>query len=214
MKDFSRNHIGLAAALAAVAGFVDAVGFIELGGLFVSFMSGNSTRLSTNIAEGHWHDAARVGSLLVLFVIGSGLGVVIADRAGRFRQRAVLFSEAALLAIAALCHGQSVAFIAIPAMVLAMGIENAVFFREGDPRVGLTYMTGALVKVGQRIAIALAGGDRWAWTPHLLLWLSLCAGAISGALCYGWIGMNALWIASASAFLLGGLIMRPMFRAD
>jgi uncharacterized membrane protein YoaK (UPF0700 family) len=36
-----------------------------------------------------------------------------------------------------------------------------VFQRNGDVGVGLTYMTGTLVKTGQRIAAALTGGDRW-----------------------------------------------------
>lgn len=37
-----------------VAGFVDAVGYAHLGGLFLSFMSGNSTRFGLRIAQGQW----------------------------------------------------------------------------------------------------------------------------------------------------------------
>ena len=39
-----------AALLSGLAGFVDAIGFIKLGGFFVSFMSGNSTRLAVALA--------------------------------------------------------------------------------------------------------------------------------------------------------------------
>lgn len=42
----------LAAGLALLAGYVDAIGFLRLGGLFVSFMSGNSTRLAVALV-GH-----------------------------------------------------------------------------------------------------------------------------------------------------------------
>ncbi len=212
VKDFSRNHVALAATLAAVAGYVDAVGFIELNGLFVSFMSGNSTRLSTYVALGHWYIASRVAGLIVLFIIGSGLGALIAHFGGPTRQRRVLFIEAALLAIAAICHGTVFSFVSIPAMVLAMGVENAVFFKEGDTSVGLTYMTGAVVKVGQRLALALVGGARWGWVSHLLLWLSLCSGAITGTLVYGWLGMSCLWFPSLGALLLGCVIVRPRFQ--
>ena len=45
MKDYRRRDIALAAGLSGVAGYVDAIGFLKLGGFFVSFMSGNSTRL-------------------------------------------------------------------------------------------------------------------------------------------------------------------------
>ncbi len=54
----SRRNIALACALSALAGYVDGIGFLHLGGLFVSFMSGNSTRMGVNLASGHWHDAA------------------------------------------------------------------------------------------------------------------------------------------------------------
>src|ERR1700748_3436736 len=41
----------LATGLAALAGFVDATGFIKLGGFFVSVMSGNNTRLAVGLAR-------------------------------------------------------------------------------------------------------------------------------------------------------------------
>ncbi len=54
MHRHHRTEITLAAGLSAVAGFVDAVGFIHLGGYFVSFMSGNSTRAGALLADGSW----------------------------------------------------------------------------------------------------------------------------------------------------------------
>ena len=55
----SRRNIALACALSALAGYVDGIGFLHLGGLFVSFMSGNSTRLGVSLAEGHWRTRPR-----------------------------------------------------------------------------------------------------------------------------------------------------------
>jgi uncharacterized membrane protein YoaK (UPF0700 family) len=42
----SARNITLACALSALASYVDGIGFLHLGGLFASFMSGNSTRMS------------------------------------------------------------------------------------------------------------------------------------------------------------------------
>jgi hypothetical protein len=44
-----------------------------------------------------------------------------------------------------------------------------VFKIEGGGGLGLTYVTGALVKVGQYLAVAVAGGDRLSWVPNFLL---------------------------------------------
>ena len=52
MRGYDASRHMLAIALAAQAGFIDALGFLKLGGLFVSFMSGNSTRLGVGLATG------------------------------------------------------------------------------------------------------------------------------------------------------------------
>ena len=39
----------LAGVFAFIAGFIDSVGFLYLGGVFLSFMSGNTTRSATAI---------------------------------------------------------------------------------------------------------------------------------------------------------------------
>jgi uncharacterized membrane protein YoaK (UPF0700 family) len=84
-------------------------------------------------------------------------------------------------------------------MAIAMGAENAVFEHDGEVRIGLTYMTGTLVKLGQRVSAALLGGDRLAWVPYLLLWLGLVLGACAGAAIYPYLGLNGLWIAAGFA---------------
>jgi hypothetical protein len=47
-------------------------------------------------------------------------------------------------------------------MVLAMGAVNNAFQRGGEIAVGLTYMTGAPVRLGQGIGAALMGERRTA----------------------------------------------------
>ena len=154
----SRRNVALACALSALAGYVDGIGFLHLGGLFVSFMSGNSTRMGVNLAEGQWLSAAKALGLIVLFVIGAAAGSLIVLGRGANRQLWLLLVEALLLAAAALCYAFGLSNVAVAAIVLAMGLENAVFQIEGGAGLGLTYVTGALVKVGQLVAVALTGG--------------------------------------------------------
>jgi len=86
--------------------------------------------------------------LIGLFVIGAAAGSLIVLGRGANRQAAVLLVEALLLAAAAIAYRFGLLNVAIAAIVLAMGLENAVFQIDGGAGLGLTYVTGALVKVG------------------------------------------------------------------
>ena len=195
----------LASALSALAGYVDAVGFLTLGGFFVSFMSGNSTRMGVGLATGRWDEAAVAAGLIGLFVAGVVIGGTVARRFGEGRRSAVLLAEALLLLVAAILCTVGRPIAGMIAVVLAMGVENAVFQKQGDVGVGLTYMTGTLVRMGQRITTALHGGARWDWLPFLALWLGLSGGGALGALTYLRFGVLALWpaLAVVAALTLG-----------
>src|SRR5579871_2589277 len=161
MLRYSKPMIALAVALAILAGYVDATGFLSLGGFFVSFMSGNSTRLAVGLVE-NLDYASIAGGLIGSFVLGV-IAISFASRiASRRRRSVVLLAVAVLLALAASLAASGLAMPAALAAAAAMGAENASFERDGEVSIGVTYMTGALVKMGQRLAEALMGGDRLA----------------------------------------------------
>jgi uncharacterized membrane protein YoaK (UPF0700 family) len=130
------------------------------------------------------------------------------------RQAVLLLTEALLLVAAALAHHLGQQPLAIAAIVLAMGLENAVFQIDGGGGLGLTYVTGALVKVGQLLAAAMSGGPRWGWLPNLLLWAALVAGAVAGALAYSRFNLGAIWIAALVALALAAVIAAGAKRVD
>jgi len=203
--------LSLACALSAPAGYVDGIGFL-LGGLFVSFMSGNSTRMGVSLAEGQWLSAAEAFGLTALFVIGAAAGSLIVLGRGANRQPWLLLAEALLLAAAAVCYSFGLSNVAVAAIVVAMGLENAVFQIRGGAGLGLTYVTGALVKVGQRLAAALTGGARLGWVPNLLLWAAMVMGSLCGALAYYWINLAAIWFAAGAALALSAILAATTHR--
>ncbi|MBS0480180.1 MAG: DUF1275 family protein [Proteobacteria bacterium] len=207
MIRYGRDARWLAAALAALAGYVDATGFMGSGGFFVSFMSGNSTRLGIGLARDMALAAGAFG-LIAAFVAGVAASSLVkrAAPAGQ-REAAVLGTTAAALTAAAL-----VATLTPPSAfaltAFAMGAVNLLFEQDGDVRVGLTYMTGTLVKIGCRVADALSGGPRWHWLPHLALWLALLAGGALGATAFAALDLAALWPAAFAAWGLTLLAIR------
>lgn len=193
----------LAAATSSMAGYVDAVGFLKLGGLFVSFMSGNSTRLAVGLVVDPAVARTAIG-LLAAFVGGVVGGTLIAAAAGAWRKPVILLVVAALLALAAYGDMRGTEGWATPLMAAAMGCANTLFQRAGEVSIGVTYMTGTLVKFGQRLADALTGGARWRWVPYLALWVGLVAGAVAGSLSYRAFGLASLWGVAGAAVVLAG----------
>jgi uncharacterized membrane protein YoaK (UPF0700 family) len=195
--------IATAVCLAALAGFVDALAFASLGGFFASFMSGNSTRLGVGLGQGLGGDPAIAGGLILSFVSGVIVSSVLVRATGERHKSAVMATVTALLTLAAIIATVTPGPLVLVLLAAAMGTENGVFNREGEVTIGLTYMTGSLVRIGQKLAGALMGDrDRWGWVPYLALWLGFLAGAVSGAasqLHWGW---DALWLAALIAALL------------
>lgn len=212
MNRFDRPRQALAIAIASLAGLVDALGFVSADRYFVSFMSGNTTRLAVDLATQPGR-ALTPALLIGGFVLGVAGGKLAAVRAGAWRKPVLMALVALLLALAAVLHGAGLVQAALGAMVLAMGAVNNAFQRNGEAAVGLTYMTGALVRLGQGIGAALAGERQDGWHTYLMLWSGLFAGAVAGALLFARIGGTALGLAAALAGVLACWAWRIAARA-
>jgi uncharacterized membrane protein YoaK (UPF0700 family) len=201
MNRFDRPRQTLAISLATLAGFVDAVGFLSADSYFVSFMSGNTTRLAVDLVQTP-HRAIIPALLIAGFTVGVALGSIVARLAGHWRKPAVLTFVTMLLLCAAILHAAGLVAGATGAMVLGMGAVNNTFQRDGEIAVGLTYMTGAVVRLGQGIGAMIMGERQTGWLAYLLLWAGLFAGAVAGAAAFLRAGHLVLWAATLLAGLL------------
>ncbi|WP_326525494.1 YoaK family protein [Sphingomonas sp.] len=218
MTRTSPAMIVMATALAALAGFVDAVAWIELVGFFASFMSGNTTRLGIGIGHGDWAAARMAGGLILMFLSGVIAATVVAHRFDRRHKPPVMALATLALATAALCAWLGQPMPALLLLAFAMGAENGVFHRDGEVSIGLTYMTGTLVRCGQHMAAALMGtGARLAWAPYLVLWLGfLCGGVLGAVASTGSLAgaITAAALLSLSLTIALALLTRPAPRVE
>lgn len=211
MTRYQRHHWFLAMALAALAGFVDAIGFLYTGGFFTAFMTGNSTRMSVGLFT-RGEVAAIAAAMIATFVTGVVLGSVAGQALPpRTRLPLTIGGVTGLLALAAGLAMAGKGTAAVGCTLLAMGMENTVFQREGQVSIGLTYMTGTLVKLGQALARIHRRGEHWAWVPHLLLWAGLVGGAGLGVLAYLDWQLMALWMAAGIGLVLALIACLPRF---
>ncbi|MDE2341155.1 MAG: DUF1275 domain-containing protein [Alphaproteobacteria bacterium] len=177
MTQLERRDQIIAIALAALAGYVDANGYLFSGGSFVSFMSGNSTKLGIALST----DIARATGIATI-IAGFIMGVACATR-GRLNthlsRRALLAAIALVLLGATFGYRQGWAAIATPGLASAMGALNVVLAQDGKVRVGLTYMTGALVRIGEMLGGNMESRASWGW--NCALWAALVIGCALGA---------------------------------
>jgi uncharacterized membrane protein YoaK (UPF0700 family) len=202
--------------IAAVAAYVDATGFLLYSGVYLSFMSGNSTRAAVLVARGDWHQLAPVIGVIPTFVLGVTLGTIMH---GIFKKQgqAIVFSLAgiALGLVAALeIYGQAAGpnatrlglFLTLAA---TMGLLNSTVQRVDKVSVSLTFVTGTLVKLGTAVGRQITncgrsdGGDQRVTIVVLTsIYFAFFLGAVSGGLAAAFYGLRCT---IAPAIVLIGL---------
>jgi uncharacterized membrane protein YoaK (UPF0700 family) len=174
--------LSMMTALTAFAGYVDAVGYIKLAGLFLSFMSGNSTSLGVNLAAGHVSMVLAILSVVGCFVAGVVIGTLLADTMPTAKTRAILGVETVLVATGLGLTLVGVGFASLMPLVMAMGMQNALHRTIVGADVGKTFVTGVLVALGQAATRAMRSRK---WHPEIgllaLSWATFVAGASAGA---------------------------------
>lgn len=199
--------LALVAGLSLLAGMTDAIGFLATGD-FVSFMSGNTTRLAADVAAGRWSAAAHLALAIATFVLGNAGGVLL-QRLTRQRACLLLGLLALLLALAASLPGGRLALLL---GVFAMGMVNAVVEQVYGLPIGLTYVTGALSRFGRGLGHWLLGVRRPGWGIQLVPWLGMLLGGVLGAVLEAGLG-QAAWYASAVLAAALAVVFRSIPRA-
>nr|WP_252193714.1 YoaK family protein [Pseudomonas sp. TAE6080] len=197
-----RGRIGLAlvASLSVLAGMTDAIGFMASGD-FVSFMSGNTTRLAVAISEGDLGLTGRLTLLVATFILGNALGVIISRLSKRHALPLLLCIATLLCGAAAWPMAEQLP--AVLAAIIAMGMLNAAVEQVNGLPVGLTYVTGALSRFGRGLGRWMLGERRNGWRVQLIPWAGMFVGAVIGALLEHQMGIKALLVSGLLSALLG-----------
>ena len=202
-------HLTLGLLLTAAAGMIDVVGFIELGGFYTSFMSGNTTQLGAAFTGMEGMLLALPLGLLIMFFLGSFLGALLAGFSwggGRAVTALVLAGLTVTLALHQLGVPSTQSMLVLAA---SAGAQNAILTQKGAARLGATFITGTLFAAGQDLARAVRGqAPPLRWMQHLMVWLALLLGALVGASAYApwhlWALLlpGAIYLATLAGFLL------------
>lgn len=192
--------------LAGVAGSVDAIGVLTLGGLFVAHMSGNSAAFGAAFGQGDWLTAARHFFAIPVFVFGLFLGYLWILKSRTFRRCAILLAtEAALLLIFCASVYFRLGYLAAVPALLAMGLQNSALRELGRSSFPTTYVTGVLDALSKATATAVL--ERNSEPLNLArsaasVWISYAMGAVLGSTIYSFIGSTVILIPAVLLALL------------
>lgn len=198
----------LAYALAAVAGFVDATGFLETGGFFVSFMTGNSTRLGVGIAIERAAFLAAI-TLIGCFVAGVVAGALTIRAKRKGENVVILLAVAVLLLASGIIRWIAIPFLPACIAAFAMGMINLTFRRDGEVSIAIGYMTGTLVRMGLRLADGICGvAPVHHCLPFLAMWMALVGGVALGAIAGSGDWTANYFLAAAALAVIAFVVVR------
>ncbi|HET7892414.1 MAG TPA: YoaK family protein [Candidatus Sulfotelmatobacter sp.] len=192
--------------LTLTAGYVDAVGFLKLGGIYVANMSGNSVSTGIHSVEGEWSVV-----LFRLWAIGCFVSALFLTRllidsaapvlSGRVAAPALVVEIVLLVFFSKVKSENAGIFCA----AVAMGVHTATLNRFNGITVYTTFVTGTLVKFAEHLAEWVLRlikredpatnfeGARWL----LSVWAAYITGAGFGAGVFRQIGSAATLLACA-----------------
>ncbi len=184
-----RKPFLFASLATALAGFLDAVGFEQLNHLYVSFMSGNSTRLGMAFSAGDWTAAIHAAGVIAAFVMGAFAGTLLSDALAE-PMLAQILSEIGLCALAASLAACDFGTCALLLVALIMGMQNVMHQSISDTDAGKGFITGALFGFGQAIAHAIKNRGALAHAHvHACSWLCFVVGVFCGTRCVTGLGI-------------------------
>jgi uncharacterized membrane protein YoaK (UPF0700 family) len=183
-------------ALSAVAGYVEAIGYTDIGGIYPAIMTGNTVQFGLTLAQGQWARFGLLGFAIGLFFLGG----IISSRIKRHLRKPALelILMAVVLMVAGLVrlHAPSRVPIELPLLALAMAMQGETIARFGGISLQTIVVTNNMVKFSDALVGRYLSGTGESTSqekkPELkevlmpgLAWLTYSIGAAAGALALG-----------------------------
>jgi uncharacterized membrane protein YoaK (UPF0700 family) len=186
MRRAQDQHVAaIAWTLAAVAGYVDALGFVLLQGVFTSHATGDTAHMGRAIAAANRAAVIRFVWPIAMFLAGLFVSGAITALGKRLRFHSTfgvaLGVEAALLFASPVIAG----YFPLAAMLAgAMGIQTLTVSTVSGLRIYTTYMTGNLAKFAEGVTQFLFTGKQMELRHAVItgvLWMVFLGGTVFGA---------------------------------
>lgn len=141
--------------LGLVAGYIDALSFVDLGGIFAGAMTGNTTHMGALFIDGHWQHALLRMSVLIIFL---GMAILASLIRLLCSSLYVIGLAIVLMLFAQLAYGSFYwryvgELIILPAL---LAIQGAAFTRFSGTPMPTIVVTTNLLKAASGVAGVIA----------------------------------------------------------
>lgn len=164
-------HARHVALLAAIAGYVEVIGFLDVGGIYPGIMTGNTVQLGLTAARAQWQRFGVIGVAVAAFF----LGALVAGVIRRLLRRPVLelLLMATLLVVAGWLRLGTDARVPyeLPLLAFAMAIQGETIANFGGVSLQTIVVTNNMVKFSDALVgrfLADATGSRSSLAAILL----------------------------------------------
>ena len=209
LDERDRTVIGLS-MLSFAAGSMDGIGFLALGGVFASALSGNTVLLALAIGQGHFAVALNVIFSILGYVAGVSAATVLFAKFGQGSAWALVFEAVALAAFAALwlAFGTAPQPVVLQGLIVlssvGMGLQGGIGQEVGFPGIKTVIFTGTYTTIASNLTTRALKGDRPLFTPLAMRQISALAAYAGGALIVG--VMTAHWLRIAPLLPLAAVL--------
>jgi uncharacterized membrane protein YoaK (UPF0700 family) len=204
------------AALAAVAGYVEVVGFMDVGGIYPGIMTGNTVQLGLTFAKAQWVRLAIVGFAVALFFLGGIISSLIKRNLRRPPLELILMAAILIIASAARLHAPLRVAVELPLLALAMAMQGETISTFGGVSLQTIVVTNNMVKFSDALVgryLPAREAKQSHKVPELrevlmpgLAWLSYSVGAGAGASAAALLQLPLLVPAVILVFIAGDLL--------
>jgi len=195
-----RSLLPLARNLAALAGFIDAAGFLAFGRVYLASPEAGGTILGVGIAGGQALELA--GTALLSFLVGVVLTTFCNHGLARWRRTVILSGLTASVFIAFLFLETGAIYFSLAVLAAAMGGLHCVLERDPERLQEGLSPSAQMVRLGEALGSRRTGVKPALIGDHSLFWLCFVIGGVVGATAWVGTGQWALLMASIGTGLL------------
>lgn len=178
-----RNETIIAYIFSFIYGYVNAIGFIVMNGLFFTFMSGNSIRLGVNLGNFDLQSNLRLFIIFTALVLGVFVSDILFSTLKKHSIEILIILELSLFIITLLFSTKHNSWMVFLPLGIAMGVQNMLNLLIGNNLMGKSFITGLIFNFGISLSKLVQGKGSWRLSvKYALTWLIFVIGAVIGTI--------------------------------